>query len=233
MKAKRNNNKSANKGVIAIVLILVFVLSGLGVFVGKYFYDKYKDSQGPTKIIIEETPIKIDSVRPVGKIYVCSAIITDAVVENRVEKKIDGIFDEVGRRVSSKIGQEGTYKKLAEKEHSAVYSMTTKCSYVVDLDSVKYDADNENKKLTVTMPELTYTTSGAQDSQFISDDEQYWARQDINGLIKKVQKKIRTNFDTPQNREKANLYAEEVIRSVFENMGYEVVFNRTLIKKKE
>lgn len=211
MKTKRKNNKSANKGVIAIVFILVFVLSGVGGYVGKYFYDKYKDSQGPTKIIIEETPIKIDSVRPVGKIYVCSAIITDAVVETKEESCL----------------------LFMKRKHSGVYSMTTKCSYVVDLDSVKYDADNENMKLTVTMPELTYTTSGAQDSQFISDDDQYWAEQDINGLIKKVQKKIRTNFDTPQNREKANLYAEEVVSSVFENMGYEVVFNRTLTKKKE
>lgn len=211
MKTKRKNNKSANKGVIAIVLIFVFVLSGVGGYVGKYFYDKYKDSQGPTKIIIEETPIKIDSVRPVGKIYVCSAIITDAVVETKEE----------------------SFLLLKKRKHSRVYSMTTKCSYVVDLDSVKYEADNKNKKLTVTMPKLTYTTTGVQDSQLISDDDKYWAGQNINGLIKKVQKKIRTNFDTPQNREKANLYAEDVVRSVFENMGYEVVFNRTLTNKKE
>lgn len=211
MKTERKNNKSVNKGVIAIVLILVFVLSGVGAFVGKYFYDKYKGPQDPTKIVIEETPIKIDSVRPVGKIYVCSAFITDAVVETKEES----LF------------------LIKKRKHSCVYSMTTKCSYVVDLDSVKYEADNKNMKLTVTMPELTYTTSGAQDSQFISDDDQYWAGQNINGLIKKVQKKIRTNFDTPQNREKANRYAEEIVSSVFENMGYEVVFNRTLTKKKE
>ena len=77
----------------------------------------------------------------------------------------------------------------------------------------------------VRIPELAYTAS-TQASQFISDNESYWseALPSTNELRHKVEQQIRTQFDTPENRHKAILYAQEAITYILTQLGYQPEF---------
>ena len=81
----------------------------------------------------------------------------------------------------------------------------------------------------VRMPELEYQAS-TQFSQFISDDETYWkeALPTTTPLKKKVEQQIRTQFDTPTNRQKAILFAKEAVTHMLTQIGYQPDFVDTI-----
>ena len=168
-----------------------------------------KEDEG---IMLEDTLSIIEDVRPRGEIYVCSSLIEDYVVRREKEKTL----------------------LLTEKEHLCVQTMVQKCSYVVDLDKVEYEADDSVKVVRVKMPKPEYVAS-TQGTSFMSDDSNYWAAkmQSTNGMKREVAAKIRRSFDTVENRRKAERYAEDAIREVLRQLGFEVEFVRTLEKRKE
>lgn len=212
MKRKDNGLKTI---ILVVTSLFLLGIACVGVY-WKRIYDKLTE-QPVTGIQIEETPSMIEDVRPVGKLYVCSSLIDDFVTERKEESALLG---------------------LVKKEHTAIQMLTVKCSYVIDLDKVKYNADNENKVVYVTMPELTYAAS-VKKTRFDSDDPVYWAKYkpDTNDMKEKVLDKIKKNFDTPQNREKASCYAEEAVSVVLEKVlgskEYKVEFVHTIVQRRE
>lgn len=164
------------------------------------------------EIVLEETPIQIEAVRPKGEIVVCSSIIEDYASVKKTEKTLG----------------------LIETQHHCVQILKMKCSYKIDLEKVEYELEDSAKIIWVKLPELEYNAS-LQDSPFISDDEEYWkdALPSTNKLKAKVAKQIEKRFCTPTNKQKGERYAEEAISKMLSGFGYEVKFVRALEKKDE
>lgn len=164
------------------------------------------------EIVLEETPIQIEAVRPKGEIVVCSSIIEDYASVKKTEKTLG----------------------LIETQHHCVQILKMKCSYKIDLEKVEYELEDSAKIIWVKLPELEYNAS-LQDSPFISDDEEYWkdALPSTNKLKAKVAKQIEKRFCTSTNKQKGERYAEEAISKMLSGFGYEVKFVRTLEKKDE
>lgn len=160
---------------------------------------------------MEETMASIEEVRLRGEIYVCSAMIEDYTTKQQTEVNL----------------------LWANEEHSCVQTLRQRCSYKVDLDKVKYEADDSARVVLVTLPMVEYVAT-TQSSSFLSDDPKYWAEHlpNTNAMKRKVEEQIRRRFDTPSNRRKAERYAEDAISEVMGKMGYEVEFVRTLEKVK-
>ena len=163
-----------------------------------------KEEEG---IVLEDTLSIIEDVRPRGEIYVCSSLIEDYAVRREKEKNL----------------------LMADKEHVCVQTMVQKCSYVVDLDKVEYEAVDSTRMVRVKMPKPEYVAS-TQGTSFMSDDSNYWATRmrSTNGMKREVEAKIRRSFDTAENRRKAERYAEDAVREVLRQLGFEVEFVRTL-----
>ena len=139
---------------------------------------------------------------PQNELYVATALIEDYTTMQQTEYHF-GVFPE---------------------EHSCVQILQQKVSYRLDLSQVEY-TPKENHIMQVRIPELAYTAS-TQASQFISDNESYWseALPSTNELRHKVEQQIRTQFDTPENRHKAILYAQEAITHILTQLGYQPDF---------
>ncbi|MCD8235781.1 MAG: hypothetical protein LUD00_03825 [Prevotellaceae bacterium] len=163
------------------------------------------------EIVIEETPIQIEDIRPKGELYVCTSLVEDYTIERRTEMHL-GILPE---------------------KHSCIQILRQKISYRIDLDKVRYIPDTLNVMI-VEMPPVEYTAS-TQSSPFLSDDEDYWIKElpNTNGLKAKVERQIRRRFDTDANRKKAERYAEEALSELLDKLGYEARFKPRVERKRE
>ena len=160
---------------------------------------------------MEKTMASIEEVRLRGEIYVCSAMIEDYTTKQVTEENL----------------------LWANEEHSCVQTMRQRCSYKVDLDKVEYWAEDSTKTVLVKLPSVEYVAT-TQSTSFLSDDSEYWAEHlpNTNAMKRKVEEQIKRRFDTPNNRRKAEKYAEDAISEVLGKLGYEVEFARTLEKVK-
>lgn len=180
-------------GVIAIVCILGWIIYGV---------TQMAQEDEPQEIVLEDTPIDIESVRPRGELYVCTALAEDYAMRRATEMHL-GMFPE---------------------KHSCVQMLKQKISFKIDLEKVRYTVDTLNVMIVeIPAPEFVAST---QDSPFISDDEDYWneALKSTNTLKKEAEQKIRKRFDTRENRTKATRYAEEALRELLRQLGYEARF---------
>ena len=162
-------------------------------------------------LVMEDTIAIIEEVRPRGEIYVCSAVIEDYAMKRETEWSLF----------------------MGTTEHSCVQTMTQKCSYVIDLDQVEYTAADSARTVRVELPPLTYVAS-TQSASFLSDDSNYWAEHlpSTNGMKRQVEQQIQARFDTPENRRKAEQYAEEAIGEVMRKLGMEVEFVKKVERRK-
>ena len=159
------------------------------------------------EISIENTPNAILKLLPQNDLYVATAIIEDFTTQQETEYHL-GLFPE---------------------DHSCVQILRQKVSYKLDLSKIEY-TPKENYVMEVKMPELEYVAS-TQFAQFISDDEPYWkeALPSTTPLKKKVEQQIRTQFDTPANRQKAILFAKEAVTHILTQIGYQPEFIDTIV----
>lgn len=166
----------------------------------------------PQEMEMEKTAVTIESVRPRGEIYVCSAVIEDYAVKRDT---VTGLF-------------------TGKQEHVCVQTLTQKCSYMLDLEKVVYEAVDSDSIVRVRLPKPQYVAS-TQGASFLSDDGSYWARRmpNTNALKRIAERKIKRRFDTTENQRKAERYAEEAISEVLKKLGYRTEFVRTLEKKDE
>lgn len=171
----------------------------------------HKENSVPKEIVLQDTPIEIEEIRPKGDLYVCSAVIEDYTTVHRTEKHLG----------------------LISEKHSCVQIVRQKCSYKIDLEAVEYIEDGDHR-LIVRIPEPEFTAS-TQNTPFLSDDEAYWIKElpNTNPLKRKVEKQIRNRYDTAANRKKATRYAEEAIRELMSQLGYEVEFTSVIRSKQE
>ena len=194
-----------NRGWIILVGVLVVGIVGAVLI-------KRCAEQEDEAIPMEETMASIEEVRPRGEIYVCSAMIEDYTTMRVTERNLI----------------------MPDEEHSCVQTMRQKCSYKIDLDKVEYQQSDSAQILYVKLPPIEYVAS-TQSSSFMSDDSNFWAEHlpNTNEMKRKVEGQIKARFDTPNNRRKAERYAEDAISEIMKKLGYEVEFVRVLEKRKE
>lgn len=193
-------------GIVACAAIVVLAIRGCG-----------KEAE---ELPLEPTAVSIMKVMPKDEMYVASAVYEDFTTLQKTEYHL-GIFPE---------------------KHSCVQTLRQKVGFKVDMSKVKYEVyegagkplaighlplagSGNSTTVLVTMPEPEYTASTV-GSAFFSDDEGYWreALPSNNGMKREVERKIRKQFDTRENRRKAILYAEEAIGQILAQLGYQAEF---------
>lgn len=185
-------------GIVALI-----ILSAIAIIISKIVFNSKTDNP---EVAIEDTPILIESVKPKGELYVCTSIMEEYVRREKTEKHL-GVIPE---------------------KHTLVQIVRQKCSYIIDLDKIKYEQTSSDT-VYVHLPELEYVAS-TQDSPFISDDESYWIKEmpNTNALKSEAERKIRKSFETSENKKKANLYAEAAVGQLLKQLGFNAIFVSTL-----
>lgn len=184
-------------------IVVIIILSAIAIIISKIVFNSKTDNP---EVAIEDTPILIESVKPEGELYVCTSIMEEYVRREKTEKHL-GVIPE---------------------KHTLVQIVRQKCSYIIDLDKIKYEQTSSDT-VYVHLPELEYVAS-TQDSPFISDDESYWIKEmpNTNALKSEAERKIRKSFETPENKKKANLYAEAAVGQLLKQLGFNAIFVSTL-----
>ena len=142
---------------------------------------------------IEPTPVVIESIKPIGELYAFTAITEDFTIDN-IEKV--GFF--------------------SRSYYKAVQTMRTQVSFVMNLDSVDYIPQEGSDTLLVRLPRLRYIQS-AQGGKLLCEVEV--ANYNASHAISVVEQKIRSKYDTAENRTKAMQHAKEVLTTFVQQCG--------------
>lgn len=199
--------------VCCTVVAIVYVIFGMR-----------SSNQG---IVLEETPVSIEAVRPTGELYVLTCYTEEYVMKDSLDEPLGklntgyGLIDDVVNSASS----------LLDKQHRCIQMEKAQVSFFVNMDSVVYDVDRENGIVNVTLPKVEFRLS-PQGSPFLSDDKKFWKGYDTNILKREAKKKIEERFDTPENRQKALLYAKNAIGQFVRMCGMEPVFTNKYLERK-
>lgn len=151
---------------------------------------------------IAPTAAEIMSVMPRGELYVATAVVEDYTTDHATEYHL-GIIPE---------------------QHSCALVMRQKVSFVIDMDSIRYDITAPGHVL-VTLPQPRYVAS-TQEVRFLSDDEAFWKerRSSTADMKSQVTSQIHSRFDNAQNRNKAIIYAQEAIIHLLQRLDYDAEF---------
>lgn len=159
-----------------------------------FFVVRAVDScRGEEELEVEDTPVLVERIKPIGDLYAYTAITEDFTLDN-VEKV--GFF--------------------SKSYYKAVQMLRMQVSYVVSLDSVRYRRLSGTDTLLVTLPPLRYVQS-SQGGRMLCEVEV--ADYNAAGAIGVVEQKIRSKYDTPANREKAMRHVREVLSTFVVQCG--------------
>lgn len=149
----------------------------------------------PPEIVLQNTANKIESIRPTGQLQVLTALLED--------------FDH------EEISQ-GLFSK------SCIQILRERCSYSINMENIKYTPHLGSSQVTVEIEEPQATCT-VQDSPFLSDDEDFWAKHLTNSQLNKLKAAIHLKnlqkFTTPENQIKAKKYGEDFINRLISNLG--------------
>lgn len=151
-------------------------------------------------IEIEDTPVVIESIKPIGELYAYTAITEDFGIDN-VEKV--GFF--------------------SKSYYKAVQTLRMRVSFVINLDSVEYVQQEDGDTVLVRIPQPRYVQT-AQGGNFICEVES--PNFDAARVINVVERKIRSKYDTPTNRQKAMIHARDVLAAFVTQCGKVPKFER-------
>lgn len=186
----------SRESVVYTIYQLVKLIALLAVV---YFVVRCIDArQQDDDIEIRDTPAVIESIKPIGELYAYTAITEDFAIDN-VEKV--GFF--------------------SRSYYKAVQTLRMQVSYVMDLDSVKYDVKTGTDTVVVRLPKLRYIQS-EQGGRLLCEVEV--EDFDASRAISVAEQKIRSKYDTPANYEKAMVHAREVIATFVQQCGLIPVF---------
>lgn len=158
-----------------------------------YFVLRCIDAKDQEDIAVQPTPIEIQEVRPIGELYAYTAITEDFTIDN-VEKV--GFF--------------------TRSYYKAVQMLRMQVSFVMDLDSVDYIRQEQSDTVIVRLPQLRFVQA-SQGSRFLCEVEV----PDYNATraIQTVERKIKSHFDTPANRQKAMTHVRDVLSAFVQQFG--------------
>ena len=160
-----------------------------------YFVVRCIDAQqADDELALKPTPVVINDIKPIGELYAFTVITEDFTIDN-VEKV-------------------GLFRKSYYK---AVQTMRMQVSYVMSLDSVDYQPMGQGgDTIRVRLPQLR-SVQTAQGGNFLCEVEV--SNYNAASAINIVEKKIRSKYDTPLNRQKAMAHVREVITAFVTQCG--------------
>lgn len=180
------------ESILSTVNLVVRLLCLLAVV---YFVARCIDAGSEDDIAIEDTPVVIESIKPIGELYAFTAITEDYAIDN-VEK----------------IGW------FTRSNYKAVQTLRMQVSYVMDLDSVEYVRQEHSDTVVVRLPKLRYIQS-AQGGNLLCEVEVPATQFDAASAIRVVEEKIRSKYDTQANRDKALQHAREALTTFIVQCG--------------
>lgn len=186
-------------GLIAILLIF---------HATRYFVKKYTSTQiPPVGMSIASTPAMVENIRPVGELYLFTAITEDVAKDTFMGSGFLGTG-------------------LWAKKHLCLQLLRQQVSFTMDMSKVKYETDSITNTLRITLPEPKFVQSTIY-SWFKSDNENEEGAvgYDASPLIDKIEARIRHRYNTPQNRAAAIKNAQDILTSIFEPCGKQIIFN--------
>ena len=194
--------KRALKYAIAIILLAA----------GVVLWSRLSHRQDTNDITLKDTPSVIESTRPIGILYLYTTVTEDYTKDSFYGSGIG----------SSVLGKENG---LFKRKHDCVQILRQQVSLTMDLDKVRYEPKENSDTVFVHLPDVEFTQSTLS-SWFKSDneDEENAVAFDAKPMIQRVENKIRTRYNTPENRAKAEAKAQKTIAEFLKQCGKVAVF---------
>ena len=164
------------------------------------------------ELTLKDTPTVIESTRPIGILYLYTT-----VTEEYAKDAFWG--SGVG---SSVLGKDNG---LFKRKHDCVQILRQQVSLTMDMDKVQYHPVEGTDTVRVCLPDVEFTQTTLS-SWFKSDDEdeESAVQYDAKPLIQRVENRIRSRYNTPENRHKAEEKAKETIADFLKQCGKVAVF---------
>lgn len=199
---KVTNMNKYIKYAIAIILLVAAVA----------LWSRLAHRQNPDEITLKDTPAVIEATRPIGILYLYTTVTEDYAKDSFYGSGIG----------SSVLGKDNG---LFKKKHDCVQILKQQVSLTMDLDKVRYEPLENSDTVLVCLPDVGFSQSTLS-SWFKSDDEDEESAVQYNAkpLILRVENKIRTRYNTPENRTKAEAKAKETIADFLKQCGKVAVF---------
>lgn len=178
-----------------IASILKSVVRLMIFFFVVYFVVRCIDSRsGREEISLVPTPVVIEDVKPIGELYAMTAITEDYDVYFMEDP---GIF--------------------SNDYPSTIQTLRMQVSFVMDLDSVRYEEMAGTDTVVVRLPRLRFVKAG-NGGQLLGGVE----KADYNAASQRidiVENKIELKYNTEENYRKAMAYARQVLDSFVRQCG--------------
>lgn len=164
-------------------------------FAAVYFLVRCIDSRsGDEEITLKPTPVVIEDVKPIGELYAMTAITEDYDVYFMEDP---GIF--------------------SNDYPSTIQTLRMQVSFVMNLDSVRYEEVEGSDTVIVHLPRLRFVKAG-NGGQLLGGVE----KADYNAASQRidiVENKIVLKYNTPENYQKAMEHAKEVLGQFVSQCG--------------
>ncbi len=190
--------------IYAIIIILLIA--------GVVLWSRLAHREGSDEISLKDTPAVIEASRPIGILYLYTTVTEDYAKDAFYGSGIG----------SSVLGKDNG---LFKKKHDCVQILKQQVSLTMNLDKVRYEPKENSDTVLVSLPDVEFTQSTLS-SWFKSDDEdeESAVQYDAKPLIQKVERKIKTRYNTPENRSKAEEKAKKTISDFLKQCGKVAVF---------
>ena len=187
-------------------IIITLLIAGVAL------WSRLSHKQDTDEITLKDTPTVIESTKPIGILYLYTTVTEDYAKDSFYGSGIGG----------SVLGKDNG---LFKKKHDCVQILKQQVSLTMDLDKVKYNPKDNSDTVYVNLPEIEFSQSTLS-AWFKSDDEDEESAVQYNAkpLIQRVENKIRTRYNTPENRTKAEAKAKETIADFLKQCGKVAVF---------
>lgn len=214
---------SIGERIVRALAIIVFVSTIIASAV-LMFGNSRKDSV----IVLEDTPISIEDIKPTGELYVLTCYTEEYVIKDTIRKPIG----QVNTGLNFLDNAVNTASSWLDSKHKCIQMEKAQVSFFLNLDSIYYDVNEKEGIVYITLPKIEFKLS-PQGSPFLSDDKSFWKEYDTNILKQEAKRKIESRFDTPENRSKAMLYATTVLGQFVKQCGLEPRFTNQYLERKQ
>ena len=189
--------KHASQQLLPVVLKYGTILACLAALL--YFVNRCSDFyDSPDDIKIEPTAAVIEDIKPIGELYVLTAITEDFEID---------VMEDRGFFIT-------TYPKC-------IQILRQQVSFVLNLDSVDYVPREGTDTVVVRLPQLTFVQS-SKGGQFFCEAER--SDYDAARLIGLVEHTIKRKYATAQNYERAMANARQILDAFVHQTGRIPVF---------
>lgn len=190
--------------IIASILILVIAAVCL--------LSKLSSQKNSDEIQLKESATVIEATRPVGILYLYSTITEEYAKDSFWGSGLG----------SSILGKDNG---LLKRKHDCVQILKQQVNLTMDLDKVKYQVVEHSDTVVVYLPDVDFSQSTLS-SWFKSDDENEEGAVQYNAtpLIKRVERRIESRYNTVENRRKAEEKAKATLSEFLHQCGKTAVF---------